>query len=125
MAQEFLCVGTDRKGNKQKGELEADNQDLARQILVRQGITIQKLKPKPKDLLEYLPFGGGVKEKDLVYPGCALYQAGHYPTSQAPGKQRKRPYHTASLMVICVSVLSGHSFHHDDDRLCLRDQFRR
>ena len=66
MAQEFLWAGVDKKGQKKKGEIEAENEDIARQMLVRQGIGIQKLKPKPKDLLEYLPFGGGVKEKELV-----------------------------------------------------------
>jgi type IV pilus assembly protein PilC len=66
MAQAYVWVGNDKKGTKQKGEIEAENLDIARQMLARQGISIQKLKPKPKDLVEYLPFGGGIKEKDLV-----------------------------------------------------------
>ncbi len=64
---EFIWKGVNRKGRKVKGELEADNIAIARQILERQGVTIKTLKPKPKDLLEYVPvLQEKVKEKDLV-----------------------------------------------------------
>jgi type IV pilus assembly protein PilC len=63
----FIWKGADRQGRKQKGEIEADNQTIARQLLIRQNITIQSLKAKPKDLMEYLPFlQPKVKTKDLV-----------------------------------------------------------
>ena len=63
---EFIWSGMDKKGTKRKGEIEAESEAIARQLLSRQGINVQTLKPKPKELMEYLPFGGGVKEKDLV-----------------------------------------------------------
>ncbi|MBZ4659042.1 MAG: type secretion system family protein [Desulfacinum sp.] len=64
---EFIWKGVNRKGLKVKGELEADNITIARQILERQGVTLKSLKPKPKDLLEYIPaLQEKVKEKDLV-----------------------------------------------------------
>jgi len=63
----YLWKGTDRNGAKQKGEIEADNPNVARQLLVRRGINIKSFKPKPKDLLDYLPFlQQGVKSRDLV-----------------------------------------------------------
>jgi len=63
----YVWKGLDRNGKKQSGEIEADNPTIARQLLVRKGITIKSFKPKPKDLLEYFPaLQGGVKEKDLV-----------------------------------------------------------
>jgi type IV pilus assembly protein PilC len=63
----FIWKGVDRQGRKQKGEIEADNQTIARQLLVRQNLTVHTLKTKPKDLLEFLPFlQPKVKIKDLV-----------------------------------------------------------
>jgi len=63
----FVWGGVDRQGNKQKGEIEADNQTIARQLLSRQGIVIRTLKDKPKDLMEFLPFTQqGVKSRELV-----------------------------------------------------------
>lgn len=63
---EFVWAGIDKKGVKKKGEIDAENEAIARQLLARQGINIQKFKTKPKDLMDYLPFGGGVGEKDIV-----------------------------------------------------------
>jgi type IV pilus assembly protein PilC len=63
----YLWAGVDRAGKKQKGEIEADNLPLARQMVIRKGIAIKTFRPKPKDLLEYLPaIGSGVKDKDIV-----------------------------------------------------------
>lgn len=63
----FLWKGKDRSGRKQKGEIEADNAALARQFVVRKGITISSFKAKPKDISEYLPMlQPKVKEKDIV-----------------------------------------------------------
>lgn len=63
----YLWKGTDRNGKKQSGELEADTPAIARQLLVRKGINIRSVKPKPKDLSEYIPaLQPKVKEKDLV-----------------------------------------------------------
>lgn len=52
----YLYRGTDRKGKRQKGEIEADNPVIARQLLIRKGLTLSSFKVKPKDLLEYVPF---------------------------------------------------------------------
>lgn len=64
---EFIYKGVNRKGQKVQGEIEADNLTIARQLLERQGFSLKTLKPKPKDLLEYVPvLQEKVKEKDLV-----------------------------------------------------------
>ncbi len=63
----YIWSGTDRSGKKQKGEIEVDNLVLARQMVSRKNITIRSLKPKPKDISEYIPaLQGRVKERDLV-----------------------------------------------------------
>jgi type IV pilus assembly protein PilC len=63
----FMWKGMDREGRKQSGEMEADNQVIARQQLTRQGINLQTLRVKPKPLSDYLPFlAPRVKTKDLV-----------------------------------------------------------
>lgn len=63
----YLWKGVDKSGRKQKGEIEADNVAIGRQMVNRKGITITSFKPKPKDLEDYLPFlQPKVKEKDVV-----------------------------------------------------------
>ncbi len=63
----YLWEGTTRRGELQKGELEAENDSALRIVLRRQGLTNIKIKQKPKDLLEYIPFlRQRVKEKDVV-----------------------------------------------------------
>ncbi|MFZ2447672.1 MAG: type II secretion system F family protein [Syntrophobacteraceae bacterium] len=63
----YVWSGTDRAGKKQKGELEADNVSLARQMVVRKGINVKDVKEKPKSLGDYFPaIGGGIKDKDRV-----------------------------------------------------------
>jgi len=63
----YVWKAIDRQGVQRKGEIEGENQAIARQMLLRQNLRIQNLKPKPKDLLEYLPFlRTRIKEKDLV-----------------------------------------------------------
>ncbi|MGV8075331.1 MAG: type II secretion system F family protein [Syntrophobacteraceae bacterium] len=63
----YIYKGLDRGGNKKKGDIEADNPTIARQLLLRKGLNIKSLKPKPKDLGEYVPMlQKKVKEKDLV-----------------------------------------------------------
>jgi len=64
---EYVWRAIDRGGKKQKGEIEADNLTIARQLLARKGLTVQNIKNKPKDLLEYVPaLQPGVKSRDLV-----------------------------------------------------------
>ncbi len=63
----FVWKGTDRRGAKQQGEIDSDSIAMAKQVLLRKGVTVSSLKPKPKDLLEFIPFfQARVKEKDLV-----------------------------------------------------------
>ena len=63
----YLWTGKDRSGKKQKGEIEADNLPLARQLVVRKGITVKGVKLKPKSLSDYLPaMAGKIKDKDKV-----------------------------------------------------------
>ncbi len=63
----YLWTGKDRSGKSQKGEIEADNLPLARQMVIRKGITIKNVKVKPKAIEDYLPaLAGKVKDKDKV-----------------------------------------------------------
>jgi len=63
----YIWKGTDRKGKRQKGEIDTDNASIARQLLLRKGITVKSVKAKPKDISEYIPLlQPRVKEKDLV-----------------------------------------------------------
>ena len=63
----FVWEAQTRKGEIKKGEVEAANDAALRGILRRQGFKSIKIKTKPKELSEYLPFlKPGVKEKDVV-----------------------------------------------------------
>jgi type IV pilus assembly protein PilC len=63
----YLWKGTDRKGKPQKGNIEADNAAVARQLLLRRGLTVKSFKEKPKDLSDYVPaLQQKVKERELV-----------------------------------------------------------
>lgn len=63
----YLWKGVDRDGKKVKGEMEADNASLGRQLVTRKGVTVSQFKQKPKDLGEYIPMlAPKVKERDIV-----------------------------------------------------------
>jgi type IV pilus assembly protein PilC len=63
----FVWKGVNRKGKKKKGEMEAENENIVRLTLKRQGIDPTKIKPKPKDLFENIKFlQPKVGEKDIV-----------------------------------------------------------
>jgi type IV pilus assembly protein PilC len=63
----YVWSGVDRQGSRQKGEIEADNPMIARQLLSRQGLVVRTVKTKPKDLLELIPImQQKVKSRDLV-----------------------------------------------------------
>ena len=63
----FVWEAQTRKGEIKKGEMEAANDVSLRAILRRQGFQSIKIRTKPKDLAEYLPFlKERVKEKDVV-----------------------------------------------------------
>jgi len=55
--QTFLWQGTDRRGNKSRGEIDGISQALVKAQLRKQGINPTKVKKKPKPL-----FGGGKKK---------------------------------------------------------------
>ncbi|MGA7876011.1 MAG: type II secretion system F family protein, partial [Desulfoferrobacter sp.] len=63
----YMWKGTDRKGSRQKGEIETDNVAIARQLLLRKGVNVKSVKTKPKDISEYITLlQPRVKEKDMV-----------------------------------------------------------
>ncbi len=64
---DFVWKGVNKKGKKKKGEMEAENENIVRLTLRRQGIDPTKIKPKPKDLFENIKFlQPRVGEKDIV-----------------------------------------------------------
>ncbi len=63
----FLWEGTTKKGEVKKGEMDVPDEMAVRTALRRQGFKSIEVKPKPKDLLENIPFlQGGVEEKNVV-----------------------------------------------------------
>ena len=62
----YVWVAQGRAGEVKKGETEAINEAAIRTQLRRQGLKPTRVKEKPKDLLEMIPFRGGVKGKDVV-----------------------------------------------------------
>ena len=63
----YQWVGTNRKNEIQKGEMEAANEDAVRSNLVRLKITPSKIKKKPKDLFENVSFlQPKVKNADII-----------------------------------------------------------
>ncbi|RLA97750.1 MAG: type II secretion system F family protein [Deltaproteobacteria bacterium] len=63
----YIWKGKDAKGNKRSGEIEANNENIARLLLRRQNITVSKIKPKPKDIFENVKWlQPKVKDKDVV-----------------------------------------------------------
>ena len=62
----YVWVAQGRAGEVKKGETEAINEAAIRTQLRRQGLKPTRVKEKPKDLLEMIPFQGGVKGKDVV-----------------------------------------------------------
>ena len=63
----FQWVGTNRKQETRKGEMEASNEAVVRSNLMRLKITPSKIKKKPKDLFENVSWlQPKVKEKDII-----------------------------------------------------------
>jgi type IV pilus assembly protein PilC len=63
----FVWTATDRAGKKQKGEIEADNMTLGRQLVTRKGFTVKSFKAKPKAISEYIPaLAAKISERDIV-----------------------------------------------------------
>jgi len=67
MAQMYVWVAETKKGRKLKGEVEAASEQIARAQLKKRNLNVLKIKPKPKDLFESIPFmQPKVKSKDIV-----------------------------------------------------------
>ncbi len=65
----FVWEGTDRNGNRKKGEAQAKNSAMAKAQLRREGINVLKIKPKPKPL-----FGmGGARRKPITPMDIAIF----------------------------------------------------
>ncbi len=65
----YVWEGRSRRGNMEKGEMEANNESAVRSQLRRQQILATKIQPKPKDILKGLSFlriRKKVKEKEIV-----------------------------------------------------------
>ena len=63
----FQWVGTNRKQETRKGEMEASNEAVVRSNLMRLRITPSKIKKKPKDLFENVSWlQPKVREKDII-----------------------------------------------------------
>jgi type IV pilus assembly protein PilC len=63
----YVWKGVNRKGQKKKGEMDAENENFVRLTLRRQGIEPSSIKLKPKDIFENLKlFQPKVTEKDIV-----------------------------------------------------------
>ena len=63
----YQWVGTNRKNESRKGEMEAANEAAVRSNLMRLRITPSKIKKKPKDLFENVSWlQPVVKEKDII-----------------------------------------------------------
>ena len=63
----FVWKGTASSGETQKGEIEAQDEQAARRLLRQKRISLSKISPKPKDLLENVAFlQKKVLPKDIV-----------------------------------------------------------
>jgi type IV pilus assembly protein PilC len=63
----YVWKGVNRKGQKKKGEMDADNENFVRLTLRRQGLEPSSIKPKPKDIFENVKlFQPKVTEKHIV-----------------------------------------------------------
>ncbi|MGD9096833.1 MAG: type II secretion system F family protein [Desulfobacterales bacterium] len=63
----YLWVGKNRRGEIQKGEMDAASEDAVRSHLARIKIAPTRIKKKPKDLLENVSFlKPSVKQKDVI-----------------------------------------------------------
>ncbi len=64
----FIWEGTDKRGNRTKGEIRGNSPTLAKAELRRQGITPLKIKKKSKPL-----FGGAAKKKKITPKDIAIF----------------------------------------------------
>ncbi len=109
----FIWEGTDRRGNRAKGEMRSSSQVLVKAELRRQGIKPLKVKKKPKPL-----FGSGKKKitpKDIAIFSrqMATMMSSGVPLVQAfdiVGRGHENPAMQELLMTIKSDIEGGASF---------------
>ena len=112
----YVWVGVDASGKSSKGEIEAQDERTARLLLSRKKVRLEKLKKKPKDLLENVTFlQPKVKTKDIVIftrQLSTMIDAG-LPLVQGLdilGNQQENPTFKKMLLDIKNEVESGSTF---------------
>lgn len=116
MPEIFEWKGTNPKGRKVKGEVEAETADQVRQSLQRRKITPSKIRKKPKDLFENIKFlQPKVKDSDVIIFArqfSTMIDAG-LPLLQCLDilqSQQENPTFKRNLKKIKESVESGETF---------------
>ncbi len=111
----FLWEGTDKRGNRTKGEVMAASPTLAKAELRRQGVNPLKVKKKPKPL-----FGGGARKKPITPKDIAIFsrQMATMMSSGVPlvqsfeivGRGHENPSMQEMLLKIKNDIEGGNSF---------------
>ncbi len=111
----FLWEGTDKRGNRSKGEVMAASPTLAKAELRRQGVNPLKVKKKPKPL-----FGSGEKKKAITPKDIAIFsrQMATMMSSGVPlvqsfeivGRGHENPSMQEMLLKIKNDIEGGNSF---------------
>jgi len=112
----YVWEGINAAGEKTKGELNAVDGATAKAMLQKKRINVTKLKPKPKDISEYIPFlAPKVKQSDVVIftrqmstlidSGLPLIQG-----LDALARQQENPKFAEILTQIKTDVETGSTF---------------
>lgn len=112
----YVWEGINAAGEKTKGELNAVDGTTAKTMLQKKRINVTKLKPKPKDISEYIPFlAPKVKQTDIVIftrqmstlidSGLPLIQG-----LDALARQQENPKFAEILTQIKTDVETGSTF---------------
>jgi type IV pilus assembly protein PilC len=111
----YLWEGTDKRGNRTKGEMRGNSPTLVKAELRRQGLNPLKVKKKPKAL-----FGGGAKKKKIIPKDIAVFsrQMATMMSSGVPlvqafdiiGRGHENPSMQDMLMKIKADIEGGNSF---------------
>lgn len=111
----FLWEGTDKRGNRTKGEVTAASPTLAKADLRRQGINPLKVRKKPKPL-----FGGGSRKKPITPKDIAIFsrQMATMMSSGVPlvqsfeivGRGHENPSMQEMLLKVKNDIEGGNSF---------------
>jgi type IV pilus assembly protein PilC len=112
----FAWEGRTRAGELKKGTMEADTEPEVLNRLRSQGITATKARKKAREINIKLPFGGGVKEKDIVVftrqfatmidAGLPIVQCLDILAAQAPNKNFQRMLYEVKAQVESGSTLA-------------------